>query len=408
MFVILSSLFSKFPCPGPSGSFTALVFLLAAGVFSSCSVPDNDFSISGTLENAAGKTLYLYEMGPDDMVQLDSAVMGPDGTFSFTGQIDRIRFMTIRHENMSNLILIVTPGEDITLTADINNLRRSAMVEGSPESELSVKFNRRLSQTQMALDSVSDIFRRSRGASPAVIESVREETREQFIAELERMREYTIDFITRNPGSLASMMALYQQVDGESFILNMPGDHRYYELVDSALTERYGVLDYAVTFSSNVSDMKEQAELRRERESMVGPGTVAPEISLPDPEGDTVYLSSLRGNYVLLDFWASWCSECREVLPSLAGVYDKYGREDFEIYQVSLDRDRERWISAIEDLGLNRWIHVSDLSFLGSPVVSLYRLQGIPTNFLIDPEGMIIGKDLGGEELNRTLARIFD
>ncbi len=406
--VLLNSVFSKLPSPVKSGSIAALICLLTLGMFSGCSVPSNDYSISGKLENAAGKTLHLYEMGPHDMVPVDSEVMGPDGKFSFTGEIDQIRFMTLRYENMSNLILIVTPGEEITLTADINNLRRSAVVDGSPESELAVKFNRRLSQTQMALDSISEIYRRSLGASPSVIEQLREDTRKQFIAELERMREYTIDFVTGNPGSLASMMALYQQVDGESFILNMPGDHRYYELVDSALTARYGRLDYAVTFSGNVSEMKEQAEMRREREGVVGPGTQAPEISLPGPEGDTIYLSSLRGKYVLLDFWASWCSECREVLPSLTGVYDRYSREDFEIFQVSLDRDRERWITTIEDLGLNRWVHVSDLSFLGSPVVSLYRLQGIPTNFLIDPEGVIIGTNIGGEELDRTLARIFE
>ncbi len=389
--------------------YVASVLILPAILFATgCSEPDKGYSIGGTLYNAGGKTIQIYEMGPYDLTPVDSALIGSDGTFSFTGEIDETRFMTLSHGNINSLILIVSPGEEITLNADINNLRKTAVVEGSPESELAVEFNRRLAKTHMALDSISEVYRRSRGSAPPVIESVRAETQARFNEEAGRMRDFTIGFVTRNPGSLASMMALYQLIDGENFILNQTGDFSYYSMVDSALSERYPRLDYVETFSSNVRDMKEQVELRQAREGLVGPGTRAPEISLPGPDGDTIDLSSLRGNYVLLDFWASWCSECRETLPYLTRVYEKYNHEDFKIYQVSLDRHMERWVSAIDDLGLERWIHVSDLSFLGSPVVSVYRLQDIPANFLIDPDGIIIAGNLWGEELERSLARIFE
>ncbi|TVR72299.1 MAG: AhpC/TSA family protein [Marinilabiliales bacterium] len=389
------------------GAFALMSVMAAALFYSGCSVPDTTFSISGTMDNATGKTLYLYEMGTYERELIDSAVTGPDGSFSFAGSIENTRFMTISH-NLNSLILIVSPGEDITVSADIDNMLLTARINGSPESELAAGFNRRMAHTHRVLDSISAVYRNSRGEASAVIEAVREKTRREFNAEADRMREFTIDFINRNPGSLASMMALYQQIDGENFILNSTGDFRYYIKVDSALMINYPDLEYTATFNENVRSMREQMELRQHRESMIGAGAVAPEISLPGPGGETVDLSSLRGSYVLLDFWASWCPVCREEIPHLADVYDRFGNEAFEIYQVSLDRSRERWLAAINDLDMGRWIHVSDLEFLGSPVVALYQIEAIPASFLLDPDGVIIARDLRGEALEQALAQIFE
>ncbi len=388
-------------------AFALLAVMAAALFYTGCSVPDTTFSISGTIGNATGKTLYLYEMGTYERELIDSAVIGPGGRFSFAGSIENTRFMTLSH-NLNSLMLIVSPGEDVTVSADIGNMSLTAEINGSPESELAVEFNRRMARTHRVLDSISEVFRNSRGEAPTVIEAVREDTRRQFNEEADRMREFTIDFINRNPGSLASMMALYQQIDGENFILNRTGDFRYYIKVDSALLINYPDLEYAVTFNENVRGMREQVELRQQRESMIGAGAVAPEISLPDPGGVTVDLSSLRGSFVLLDFWASWCPVCREGIPDLADVYDRFSNEAFEIYQVSLDRSRDRWLAAIEDLDMGRWIHVSDLEFLGSPVVALYQIEAIPANFLLDPDGVIIARDLRGEALEQALARVFE
>jgi thiol-disulfide isomerase/thioredoxin len=107
-----------------------------------------------------------------------------------------------------------------------------------------------------------------------------------------------------------------------------------------------------------------------------------------------------------LDFWASWCGPCRSENPNLVAAYQKYNSKGFEIYQVSLDRSRESWIKAIEDDHLT-WTHVSDLQFWNSVVVPVYNIQGIPMNFLLDPEGRIVDQNLRGDMLSAKLKEIF-
>jgi peroxiredoxin len=134
----------------------------------------------------------------------------------------------------------------------------------------------------------------------------------------------------------------------------------------------------------------------------------APEIALPSPEGDTIKLSSTRGSYVLLDFWASWCSPCRLENPNLLRAYDTYHNRGFQIYQVSLDKTKEAWMKGIQDDKLQKWIHVSDVRYWNSVVVPLYKIESIPTNYLLDKEGRIIASNLRGDALQRKLAELFN
>jgi peroxiredoxin len=135
-------------------------------------------------------------------------------------------------------------------------------------------------------------------------------------------------------------------------------------------------------------------------------GSMAAEIALRNPKGDTIKLSSLRGKYVLLDFWASWCDPCRNENPNLVRNYWRYKYAGFEIFQVSLDKSKDSWQKAILDDKLF-WINVSDLKFWNSPVVPLYGIESIPENFLLDPKGMIIARDLTGDALSFKLKEIF-
>ncbi len=385
-------------------SLAALIII----ALSSCSEPDHTFSISGILDNASGKTVYLYEMSAVDFSVYDSVVAGADGTFRFDGEIDRIRFMPLRENHLNQVFLIVKPGDDIQLTADYNDLPRTARIEGSTESELAVELFGEITSSIHKLDSLGRHYRSNLDGTPAEIQRLRERTEANFNEITGELRQFTIDFINRNPGSLASLMALYQQIDPNTFILNQQEDFRYYSMVDSVLIEKYPDLDYTVTLNENVSQMKEQFELRRQRESSLGNGAVAPEISLPDPEGETVSLSSLRGSYVLLDFWAAWCGPCREENPYLVEAYNMYHDQGFDIYQVSLDRTREAWLRGIEEDNLQQWTHVSDLQFWSSQVVPLYQIEGIPANYLLDPDGRIMARNLRGAELGRALAELFD
>lgn len=135
-------------------------------------------------------------------------------------------------------------------------------------------------------------------------------------------------------------------------------------------------------------------------------GDIAPQIALPDPSGKVIPLSSLRGKYVLIDFWASWCGPCRGENPNNVVMYNKYKSKGFEIYGVSLDAKKDAWEQAIRQDQLS-WIHVSDLGFWQSSVVSQYSFQSIPFTVLVDKNGRIIAKDLRGPTLEAKLQELF-
>ena len=137
-------------------------------------------------------------------------------------------------------------------------------------------------------------------------------------------------------------------------------------------------------------------------------GATAPEFAEADTAGKIVNLSSFRGKYVLIDFWASWCGPCRHENPNVVKAFNHYKGQKFTIIGVSLDRPgaKEKWLTAIHKDGL-AWTQVSDLKFWDSKTAGLYAVRGIPQNFLLDPDGKIIGKNLRGDDLENKLAEIF-
>jgi peroxiredoxin len=220
----------------------------------------------------------------------------------------------------------------------------------------------------------------------------------QFLKELELLnkslekerRVVNKKFIAENPTSLVSLNALY------SFAM-------YSDYNDvSALFDQ---LSPEVKNSLGGKSYAKTLEIMRE----VGIGRIAPDFELPDTSNNLVKLSSFRGKYLLLDFWASWCPVCRESNPGVLKAYIRYKNKDFNILSVSLDKPgaKQTWFNAIHHDGL-LWTQVSDLKFWQSPVVNLYKLTALPQNFLIDPNGKIIARNLDGNELSAKLAEIFE
>jgi peroxiredoxin len=135
-------------------------------------------------------------------------------------------------------------------------------------------------------------------------------------------------------------------------------------------------------------------------------GTEAPDFVQQDQNGKDVKLSSFRGKYVLVDFWASWCGPCRQENPNLVNAFNNYKDKNFTVLGVSLDRARDPWLKAIKDDNL-AWTQVSDLKFWSNAVAVQYKIQSIPQNMLIDPKGVIIAKNLRGPELHTKLAELL-
>jgi peroxiredoxin len=157
-------------------------------------------------------------------------------------------------------------------------------------------------------------------------------------------------------------------------------------------------------YDARQAQLAEVEKRKRAENSWVG--KTAPDFELPDVNGKPIKLSSFRGKYVLVDFWASWCGPCRLENPAVVEAYNHYKNKNFTILGVSLDREKADWLKAIKDDNL-AWTHVSDLQFWNSKAVELYRFEGIPFNVLIDPEGKVIAEGLRGEQLDKKLQQIL-
>ncbi len=159
--------------------------------------------------------------------------------------------------------------------------------------------------------------------------------------------------------------------------------------------------------TTNLERYIAQENSKAQAEKLAGVGAVAQDISLPNPDGKTVKLSDLKGKVVLIDFWASWCRPCRKENPHVVEAYKKYKSKGFEVFSVSLDKDKARWIKAIEQDGLIWDSHVSDLKYWSSAPAQAYGVKSIPATFLIGKDGKIIAKNLRGASLEAKIKEVL-
>jgi len=363
----------------------------------------NEVIISGHIQQAADQTLYIEELTTDNLISVDSVKLNEKGRFVFRFQIQEPGFYILKFSRANFITLLLEPGENLELEAADSNLSSSVQIEGSKGSMLLMALNKKLRSNYDKVDSLAAVFRANQHKPDFV------ETKSQldlaYTLIFEDQKKYIKQFIDDNPNSLASIIALYQYF-GNQVILKENEDFEYFEKLSHSLAQLYPENKHVLDLRQRVSEYKRaeaQKDLARER---LMNGNEAPEIILPDVNGELLALSSLRGKVVLIDFWAAWCPPCRQENPQLVKVYNKFKHKGFEIYGVSLDRNREDWLKAIREDKLP-WLQVSDLKFWNSPVVSLYNVEGIPFTVLLDKQGRIIAKGLRHRELEQKLREIL-
>ncbi len=361
------------------------------------------FSVKGQLENANEISLYLEELTTSDLIPLDSFQTDSVGFFSHRHRIDEAGFYILRVNEGDRITLVVEPGEEIYIRGDAQNLSDNHLIEGSDNSVLLSELNRHLGRQYEKVDSLAALYHESQYQDNFM--EIREELKEAYQDIYSAQQRHVKKFIRNNPRSLASIIALYQYF-GNQLLLTQSKHFEYFELLSESLSRVYPTNRHVLDLSRRVNQHRRNEARRKAASETIAPGKQAPEIILPDPDGEMVALSSLRGEYVLIDFWATWCAPCRKANLELSEIYEEYSELGFEIYGVSLDRTREQWVSGIEEDNI-AWIQVSDLRIWNSPAVALYDVTEIPYSILLDPEGVIISKDPSPEKLREILASVF-
>jgi peroxiredoxin len=367
---------------------------------------NNTVRISGTLNKSQkGQYIYLGELTSREIKPVDSVKLADDGKFSFKKELKAPAFYILKVSDHSFLTMLLKPGERIRMESYYDSLNYPVSIKGSEGTMLMDEYNRNLRNTINKLSGLSSIYRKNADNPnlPAIIDSL-DKTAQSYLDEI---NQYTKTYIDRNIESLVSLIALYQQVAPNVYVLNPSKDYRYYLRVDSVLSKLYPDYEPVASLHEQVQQLKDAFAGGAEKSSPIREGAPAPEIALPTPAGDTVRLSSTRGSVVLLDFWASWCSPCRMENPNLVKAYSTYHRKGFQIFQVSLDKTKDAWVNGIKDDQLDKWIHVSDIQYWNSAAVKLYNIESIPSNFLLDREGRIIAVNLRGDALEAKLAEIL-
>lgn len=302
--------------------------------------------------------------------------------------------------------MLLEPGQKIKMTSDFDSLNYPIAVIGSNGTKLMADYNKTMRKTIKKLSSLSEIHQRYYGSPemPRILDSL-DNLAQGYLNEI---NTYTKDYIDKHLTSLVSLIALYQQVAPNAYVLDPIRDISYFVKVDSSLFKQYPEYEPVIALHGQVQELTASFENKIQNSSTPTGGMSVPEIALPSPEGDTIRLSSTKGSFVLLDFWASWCAPCRNENPNLVKAYEMFHKKGFQIYQVSLDKTKEAWIKGIQDDHLDKWIHVSDIKYWNSVVVPLYKIESIPASYLLDRDGKVIATNLRGDALQKKLSELFN
>ncbi len=343
--------------------------------------------------NAPAKAYLLYRNG--DQSVTDSAIV-KNGAFEFTNTLEAPTKGTLvmshdgtfdpnsrtRPDDLLQVFL-----EPVKFSVTSADSIKNASVKGSPLNDDNKKLEASLKPINAKMDVLMAEYK---GASEddKKSEEYQKGIESRYNAIQEEMNEVYLSFIKANPSSFMSVVVLNYYAGSNPEVEKI-------EPVFNQLSSEMKNTKEGKTFASRIENLRKTSI-----------GAIAPEFTQADPAGKEISLTSFRGKYLLIDFWASWCGPCRKENPNVVAAYNQYKDKNFEILGVSLDNKKDAWLGAIEKDGLT-WPQVSDIGGWKNAVAQQYAVQSIPQNFLLDPSGKIIAKNLRGDELAAKLAELL-
>ncbi|PSL08020.1 TlpA disulfide reductase family protein [Cecembia rubra] len=344
---------------------------------------DGQVVISGKLSNMPEGKIVLSSINDEMSATIAEISPAANGKFEYKLTLEGPGFYMINLMDKKEVRLALY-AEDVELNYDFSN-EKSLELKGSQDSQYMQQIEAIMNEYQENINNLNNEYFEAMSARDQ--DKIRDIQVRAMGLESD-LGEKVKELISNMDGSFAALAALP--------MINPKKDFQFMDELISKMNQKYPGFKTVQNLMVQLDEMR-----------ALSVGQVAPEISLPDPSGNVVNLSDLRGKYVLIDFWAAWCRPCREENPNVVRLYNQYKDKGFEVFGVSLDRTHEAWIKAIEDDKLT-WTHVSDLKYFNSEAAATYQINAIPATYMLDPEGKIIAKDLRGPSLESKLRELFD